>query len=143
MQHSSLFPIEAFYQVFPHIPALAVQQHANLSVSVSHSRLHNLPDAHPKSGPRVFVTAIAECPAIQLDFAACPPLAHRVAAMQVLDDLIAPPGLYNVLDSTSCNIAWSNVRSATNCFSRVFSSWSCLSCRTGSTSSPTSCFLHR
>jgi hypothetical protein len=93
VQRQSLFPIEAFYQVFAHFPALTIQQHADLPISVAYSRLRDLPDAHPKSGPWIFVTAISECPAIQPGYSACTPLAHPVAAMQVVDYLTAPRGL--------------------------------------------------
>lgn len=57
-QRQSLFPIDSFHQVFADFPALAVQQHADLPVSVPHSRLSDLADAHSKSGPRIFVAAI-------------------------------------------------------------------------------------
>jgi hypothetical protein len=86
-------PHRGVYQVFSHIPALGLQQNANLSVSVSHSRLRDLPDAQPKSAPRAFVITMAKCPAIQPGYTACSSLAHCVAAKKVLDHLPGPPGL--------------------------------------------------
>jgi hypothetical protein len=60
LQRQSLFPIESFYQVFPHFPALPVQQHADLPVSVPHSRLSDFSDAHPQCRPWIFMRAIAK-----------------------------------------------------------------------------------
>jgi len=72
------------------LSSLAVQQHGNFSVSVPHSGLSDLADAHPKSGSWIFVSAISECPSIQPGYSSCTPLAHPVAAMQVLDHLPTP-----------------------------------------------------
>jgi hypothetical protein len=92
LQRQSFLPIDPFHQVFAHVPAFAVQQHADLSVSVPHSGLRDLSDAHPQSGPRILVTAIAERPPIQPGYPARSPLAHPVTAVQVLDHLPTPRG---------------------------------------------------
>ena len=55
-----------------------VQQHPDLPVSVSDSRLRDLSDANPKSSPWIFVAAIAECPTIQPGYTACSPLAQAL-----------------------------------------------------------------
>jgi|SRR5277367_5203912 hypothetical protein len=44
-------------------------------------------------------------------------------------DLIAGTSIQNFFRSTSCNIVLSRLRSATSCFNRLFSSWSCFICR--------------
>jgi hypothetical protein len=45
--------------------------------------------------------------------------------------------------STSRSIVLSSVRSSTNCFNRLCSSWSCFICRVCSVSTLTCCFFHR
>ncbi len=54
------------------------------------------------------------------------PFAHPVARFQILHQRAAPRGLYHFFRRTSCSIVLSSVSSATNCFSFVFSSRSCL-----------------
>ena len=56
---------------------------------------------------------------------ACVPLARPIVIAQVIDQRTAPGGLYNFFRSTSCSIVLSRLSSATNCFSRIFSSCSC------------------
>ncbi len=58
------------------------------------------------------------------------PLADPVAPTQVSHHLAASRGLQNFFASTSCSMTLSNVRSATNRFSRWFSSCNCFSWRT-------------
>ena len=57
------------------------------------------------------------------------PLADPVAPTQVSHHLAASRGLQNFFASTSCSMTLSNVRSATNRFSRWFSSCNCFSWR--------------
>src|ERR1051326_9175290 len=109
------------------IPALAIEQYPNLPVSVPHAGLSDLSDAHPQGGAWIFITAIPKGSPMQPGHSACPPLAHLVAVLQILDELPAPRGPYSFFESTSCSMTLSRVKSATNRFSRPFSSSSCLS----------------
>jgi hypothetical protein len=89
----SFFSIEAFHQVFTDLPALAVQQHPDLPVSIPHTGLSDLSDTHPERGARILMTAIPKGSSMQSGHSAGPPLADSIAVLHVLDELPAPRGL--------------------------------------------------
>src|SRR5271156_1031268 len=132
-QPQSLFFVQPIDKVLANLPALTVQQHADPPIPVAHPGLRDFPDAHPQLDPLLLVAFVAIRRPGQLQNTACVPFAHSIALLEVLHHRAAPRGLHNFFLSTSCNIVLSNVSSATNCFSRVFSSRSCFSCRTWST----------
>src|ERR1039458_412375 len=140
---SPSFLIQPIDKVLAHLPALTVQQHADHPIPVAHPGLRDFPDAHPQLDPLLLVAFVPIRRPGQLQNTACVPFAHSIALFEVLHHRAAPRGLHNFFLSTSCNIVLSNVSSATNCFSRVFSSRSCFSCRTWSTSRPMYFAFHR
>ena len=70
------------------------------------------------------MTSIPICGPCHTQYLAGSPLTNPVVAGQVLHHRPTPRGLYHFFESTSWSIALSSVNSATNCFSRVFSSCS-------------------
>jgi hypothetical protein len=71
------------------------------------------------------MTLVAICASHHQKNPAGVPLARPIVIAQMIDHRTAPRRLQNFFLSTSCSIVLSRLRSATNCFNRLFSSWSC------------------
>src|SRR5258708_4295640 len=52
-QRQALFLIQPIHQLLAHLPALALQQHPDLAVPITHSYLSDLANPQPKSGSRL------------------------------------------------------------------------------------------
>ena len=122
LQRQAFFRVQPIHQVLAHIPAFAVQQYADLTVSVAYSCLSNLADSHPQLSPWIEAASIPVGRSWQAQNTTSMSFAYLKAPYKTLHHRSTPRRLYHFFESTSCNIALSSVSSATSFFKRRFSS---------------------
>jgi hypothetical protein len=121
LQRQPFFLVQPIHHILPNSPAFAVQQYADLPISVPYSCLSDLADTHPQLSAWIAVAPIAVGASGHAQNPARSPLAHPIAANQMLHHRSTPRRLHHFFESTSCNIVLSSVRSATRCSLGVLS----------------------
>src|SRR5690348_8273997 len=99
----------------------------NAPIAVAHPRLGDLSDPGLQMRPVRAAALVVVGRPFCTDHATSSPDRDRPGAAQIIDDLPPPAGRHSFLLITSCSIALSRDRSATNFFSLLFSSSSCFS----------------
>ena len=112
-----------------HMPTFALQQNAHASASPTRSHGRDLSYAHHKRVLWIANRFIAHHRSITAQRRARSPLRNLVCHLHVLDQLSSLGRLQTFFRRTSCKIALSKLKSATNLLSLEFSSSSCLSLR--------------
>ena len=67
-----------------YLPALALQQHPDLAIPITHSYLGDLANPQPKSDSRLASASVSKSRFGDLDPAAGPTLTHSIRAAQVV-----------------------------------------------------------
>src|SRR6202044_3273547 len=81
----TLFLVQPVHQILTTLPALAVQQHADLPVSVARSSLRYLSHPHAKFHPLLLATFVPVRCSPDLKNLADVPFAHPITCFQMLD----------------------------------------------------------
>ena len=116
------FPVKPVYPLRIHVPALPAEQHMDAAIAVTHPRLGDL--LHPllQVGLIRATPTIVVARPLRPKHSTGPPDADLPCAPDGVDGLSAPVRPQSFRKTTSCNIALSRLRSATNRFSLAFSS---------------------
>src|SRR5215470_19914194 len=117
-------------------PALSAKQDVQAPIAEARARRGQLPQPHPQRGQVPPLRAVVEGRAIALDDVARSPCGYPKRRYQIARHLAPPGGPQAFFWRTSWSMALSSVRSATTCFSRRFSSSSCLTRRSSATPIP-------
>jgi hypothetical protein len=94
LQGQALFLAHPVHQILACVPALAVQQHADLAISVTHPALCDLPYPHPQLRPWLLMALVTICASHHQKNPARVPLARPILFAQMIDHRTAPDGRF-------------------------------------------------
>lgn len=118
------------------LPALASQQHIDTPESIANTHCGDIMDTLEQSPVVPRLGPIVPASPALTHHRASPAFADSITIQQMAYELSALWGAQSFFASTSCHIALSRLRSATNCLSLWFSSSSCRSLLSSPTPRP-------
>ena len=126
-----------------HHPPFTPQGDPELLIPVVDSGRHQVSTSNAKLGPRITPAPVAEARSGKSQHPAGPTLGNPIRHLHLPHQNTLHRRPQSFFESTSCNIFLSRLRSATNCFSFLFSSSKVRSRRNSATPSPANRFFHR